>query len=175
VIVTPPAVAVIVFSSATVELNVNVAIPLSPVVALAGVIVFPVPLLSMETATPATGLLAASRTVTVIVLLVTPAVMVVGLAATVEVLALVEPAVAVALKVAVPTPDTTAFAVLSPGVLPSVHRMLVSPLPSVRVLVSLGVPSLTTQVTARPGMGFPSRSRTRTTRGLGSWVPAWAF
>jgi hypothetical protein len=66
--VTPPAVAVMVFDPGTVELKVNVATPFAPVVAASGLAKFPVPLAANVTDTPATGLLVPSRTTTVIVL-----------------------------------------------------------------------------------------------------------
>src|SRR5688572_27608076 len=121
--VTPPAVAVIVFVCATLELNVNVATPLLSVVAVAGAMVLPSPDDATLTDAPPIGLLLPSRTVTVMVL-VPPTVTVPGEAETLELAALTEPAVAVALNVAVPTPDTTALAVLAPGVEPTVHVVL---------------------------------------------------
>src|SRR4051794_18908538 len=84
VIPTPPAVAEMVFVSATVELKLNDATPLEPVFADAGVIVLPLPVELTETATPLTGLLASSRTVTLIVLLPFPAVISWGVAVIVE-------------------------------------------------------------------------------------------
>ena len=68
-IVTPPAVAVMVLSSATVELKVNVATPLAFVVADPGLMVLPEPLEVRLTETPGIRLPLASLTVTEIVLL----------------------------------------------------------------------------------------------------------
>ena len=68
VIWTPPAVAVMAFASATVELKVKVATPFAAEDAEAGVTVLPVPLDATTTDAPETGLLLPSRTVTVIVL-----------------------------------------------------------------------------------------------------------
>jgi len=124
VIATPPAFAEIVLASATVELKLKVATPLPPVDATAGLKVFPLPDDAGVTETPPTGLLPASRTVTVMVLDPVPTLIVTGEAETLEVDALGAPAVAVALKIAVPTPDTTPLAVLAPGVGPSVQRVL---------------------------------------------------
>src|SRR5688572_6288170 len=170
--VTPPAVAVIVFVSATVELKLNVAWPLLPVDAAAGAMVLPSPDDATLTDAPAMGLLLPSRTVTVMVL-DPPAATLVGDADTDELAALTEPAVAVALKVAVPTPETTALAVLAPGVEPTVHVVLARPCPSVVLVSGATAPSATTQVTARPGIGLPWASRTCTTSGCASAVPAW--
>ena len=88
---------------------------------------------------------------------------------------LTEPAVAVALNVAVPTPDTTALAVLAPGVDPTVQLVLALPCVSVVVFSGFTAPSATTQVTARFGIGLPCASRTCTTSGLASAVPASAL
>src|SRR5690349_6559279 len=71
---TPLIVADTVFASATVELRVPVATPLAFVVALGCVSVFPVPVAASTTVAPATGLLKASRAVTVIVEVPLPAV-----------------------------------------------------------------------------------------------------
>jgi hypothetical protein len=68
VIVTPPAVALMVLGSGVVELNVNVATPLEFVDAEVGVMVFPVPVAARLTGTPASRLSLPSRTRTVIVL-----------------------------------------------------------------------------------------------------------
>src|SRR5690349_3063675 len=67
--VTPPAFAVMVLSSATIELKVKVAFPSAFVVGDTGVMVLPVPLEVRVTGTPASTAPFASRTVTVIVLL----------------------------------------------------------------------------------------------------------
>jgi hypothetical protein len=112
--VTPPATAVIVFASATVERKEKNASPSSPEVADAGEIVLPLPDELTDTATPSTALPLASRTRTIIVLL-SPTWTVPGATVTREREALGPPTVAVALKVAVPTPDTTALTVLFPA------------------------------------------------------------
>jgi hypothetical protein len=86
-----------------------------------------------------------------------PAVIVLGETLTVDRDALTLPAVAVAVKVAVPTPDTTALTVLVPTDEPSVQRVLA--LPSASVVVFCGVtlppPAPITQVTARPTTALP--------------------
>ena len=92
----------IVLTSATVEPNWKVATPLSSLVSVAGSTVFPVPLPLTVTDTPRTGRLLASRTRTVIWLVLAPAVMARGEALTVDFEALGVPAVAFAVKVAVP-------------------------------------------------------------------------
>src|ERR671911_905111 len=125
-ITTPLAVAVMVLASATVELKVKVATPLDPVDAVAGLIELPLPLEATLTDAPATGLLLPSRTTTVIVLC-PPTVMLVGAADTSLFAALGDPAVAVALNVAVPTPDTTAFTLLAPTAGPRVQFVVARP------------------------------------------------
>jgi hypothetical protein len=98
VIVTPPAVAVMVLVSAVVERNVNVATPLEFVDAEVGVMVFPVPVAIRLTATPASRLLLASRTTTVMVLWL-PTLIVDGSADTSPFSAAGPPGVAVDVKV----------------------------------------------------------------------------
>jgi len=90
--VTDPTVAVMVFVPATVELNVPVITPSVPVVP-DGVRVLPVPVATRVTGAPFTGFTNASRTVTVIVDTLVPllAGMGLGVALTVERLALGEP------------------------------------------------------------------------------------
>jgi hypothetical protein len=112
--------------SATVELKVKVATPFAPVDADAGVMVLPVPLDVTLTDAPVTGLLLASRATTVMVLW-PPTVIVVGAAETSLFPALGNPAVAVALNVAVPTPDTTAFTLLEPTAGPRVQFVVARP------------------------------------------------
>jgi hypothetical protein len=104
---------VIVLLSPTVELKLNVAVPLSLVEAEAGAIVLLLPDATKVTETPLRELPLASRTLTVIVLVPEPAVMVVGEADTVEVDALGLPDVACPVKraVAVPAPEKTAVTV----------------------------------------------------------------
>jgi hypothetical protein len=109
--------------SATVELKVKVATPFAPVDADAGVMVLPVPLDATLTDAPDTGLLLPSRTTTVIVLC-PPTVMFDGAAETSLFAELGAPGSAVAVNVALPTPETTALTVLGPMLGPSVHVVL---------------------------------------------------
>jgi hypothetical protein len=143
---------------------------LDPVAVEAGVMVLPLPLEATLTEAPATGLLLPSLTTTVMVLVPVPAVIVVGDAETSEFAALGAPSVAVALNVAVPTPDTTALTVLAPVDGPSVHCVLANPWASVVLFVGETVPPPvpTTQVTGRPGTGLFWLSNTPTTNGFGS-------
>jgi hypothetical protein len=82
--VTPPATTVIVFFSATVELKENVATPFPSVGPEVGANTFPVPVEDGITVTPSNGLPLASLTVTVIVLLPSPAPKLSGLAETLD-------------------------------------------------------------------------------------------
>jgi hypothetical protein len=95
VIATALIVAETVFPSATVELSVPVATPLAFVVPAGCVSVLPVPVAANTTVAPEIGLPPASRAVTVIVEVSLPAVMEVGVAATVDWAASTAPAVTV--------------------------------------------------------------------------------
>src|SRR6185503_5229754 len=82
---------------------------------------------------------------------------------------------ATARKVTNPTPETTAFSVLTPELGPSVQRTRASPLSSVVLVVALTLPlpEPMTQVTARLETPFPFSSSSRTTSGwLSSWLGA---
>ena len=116
-----------VLPSATVELKVNVATPLAPAFAVVGLKVLPLPVEAGVTETSLTGLLPASRTVTVMVLDPVTALIVAGEAETMEFDALGVPAVAVAVKDALPTPETTALRLLGPADPPRVQLVLAKP------------------------------------------------
>jgi hypothetical protein len=90
--------------------------------------------------------------------------------------ALGAPALAVALNVAFPTPETTAFTVLGPTDGPSVQFVVARPSASVGVVSELTDPPPvpTTQVTTRPDTGLFCESCTRTTNGLASSVEGGA-
>jgi hypothetical protein len=83
------------------------------------------------------------------------------------------PAVAVAVKLATPTPETTASILWSPSAGPRVHCVDVRPSLSVVVFCGFGVPPpmAGTQVTAVFGTPFPSESISRTTNSAGNGVP----
>jgi hypothetical protein len=115
-----------IFTSATVELKVNVATPFPSVDAEAGVMVFPVPLAVTLTEAFGTGLSLPSRTTTVMVLC-PPTGMFDGFTETSLLAELGAPASAVAVNSTVPTPETTALTVLRPVPGPRVHVVLARP------------------------------------------------
>jgi len=114
------------FAPAAVELRVPVATPLALVVLEGCVRVLPLPVADKTTVAPLIGFPFASLAVTVIVLVVPPAlaVMLPGAAATVDCVALTAPAVPVAVKVTEGLPGivaAVAFKVSGPAVGPSVQ------------------------------------------------------
>ena len=82
-----------------------------------------------------------------------------------------EPAIEVASKRTVPTPDTEASTDCSPVRAPSVHAVEARPLPSVGLVrgVTDPAPVSTRQLTVTPGTGLSASSTTTTTSGLASW------
>jgi hypothetical protein len=154
---------VMVLASATVDVKVNVAIPLSPVVAVAGLKLFPLPDELGDTEASRIEAPLTSLTCTVIVLLPKPAMNDTGAADAVEFDALGAPAVPVTVNLAV-APDTT-FSVFVPGAAPSVQLALAWPFPSLVLAggLTLPPPSPTSHVTGAPGIGLLLASRTSTT------------
>src|SRR6267378_264667 len=127
----PFTVAETVFPSATVELSVPVATPL-PFVAPAGCVrVFPVPDAANTTAAPPIRLPFASFAVTVIVLLVPPAAMLAGAAATVDWLDETAPGVTVTAAVAVNAVPFTVAEIVFPSGTVELSVPVATPLPSV--------------------------------------------
>jgi hypothetical protein len=156
------AVAVTVFASATVELNVPVIWPLAFVVPTGCVSVLPVPDAAKVTVAPLTGLPNASFTVTVSVVALEPelAVIVPGAAVSVVWLALGGPAVAVAVNVTglpVSVPEV-AVRLFAPATVPRVQDMAFAiPLGFVDTGVvgfTVPPPDVTAKVTATPATGL---------------------
>src|SRR5205823_786659 len=169
----PFTVAVTVFVPAAVELSVPLICPDAFVVPTGCVSVLPVAgVTASDTVAPVTGLPLASRTVTVIVLAPAPAVIVAGVAATVDWAALGPPAVAVAVNVTglPPSPDDVARSVSVLAAVPSVQEFTAAkPL----ALVVTGAAGSTVplspaveDVTATPGTGLANWSRTITDGGV---------
>jgi hypothetical protein len=176
-------VAVTVFVPAAVELNVPVICPAAFVVPAGCVSVVPVMgLAASVTVAPLTGLPLASRTVTVMVLVPRPAVMVGGAAATVDCVALGPPAVAVAVKVTGLKPGAVACSVSVLAAVPNVQEFAAAiPFASVVTAVAGSTVPLSppvANVTATPATGLANWSRTITDGGVVTAVPTvavWSF
>jgi hypothetical protein len=158
--VVPPAVAVIVLTSAVVELNDAVATPLPFVVAFAGLNVFADPVELNVTGTPGTGLPFASRAVTVIVLVTAPeeATIDVGLALTDDWLALTAPADTVTVAVCViVVPPAVAVTTLFPTSVED-SAPVATPLAFVGPLGCVNVfpDPVAANTTVAPGTGLPN-------------------
>src|SRR6267378_3111356 len=156
----PFTVAETVFPSATVELSVPVATPL-PFVAPAGCVrVFPVPDAANTTAAPPIRLPFASFAVTVIVLLVPPAAMLAGAAATVDWLDETAPGVTVTAAVAVNAVPFTVAEIVFPSGTVELSVPVATPLPSVTAggCVSVFPPPVAANTTVAPLTGLPDPS-----------------
>src|SRR5204862_4448018 len=83
------------------------------------------------------------------------------------------PGLPVAVKLTVPTPETTAVALFPPGAGPRVHWVEARPVASVTLVVGASVPPPCPgiQATASPATGLSPASCARTTSGAGSAVP----
>src|SRR5438132_1903605 len=157
----PFTVAETVFPSATVELSVPVATPL-PFVPPAGCVrVFPVPDAANTTAAPPIRLPFASFAVTVIVLLVPPAAMLAGAAATVDWLDETAPGVTVTAAVAVNAVPFTVAEIVFPSGTVELNVPVATPLPSV---VAAGCVSV-----------FPLPVAASTTVAPPIWLPVPSF
>src|SRR5437588_285508 len=177
--------ALTVFVPAAVELNEPVICPPAFVVPAGWVSVLPVAgLTTSVTVAPWMGFPLASRTVTVMVLVPRPAVIVWGAAATVDCVALGPPAVSVAVKVTgLPaSPADIARSVSVLAVVPKVHEFTAAtPLAFVVTAVvgfTLPLPASGVNVTATPGTGLLNWSRTITAGGVATAVPTvavWLF
>src|SRR5205823_4567718 len=181
----PFTMAVTVFVPAAVELNEPVICPPAFVVPAGWVSVLPVAgLTTSVTVAPWMGFPLASRTVTVMVLEPTPAVIVAGAAATVDCVALGPPAVAVAVNVTgLPlSPAAVARSVSTLAAVPSVQEFAAA-IPFAPVATGVAgstVPlsPLVANVTATPGTGLANWSRAITAGGAAAAVPtvaAWLF
>ena len=158
---TPPIVAETVFASATVEAIVPVVTPLALVTAAGGVMVFPVPVEARATVAPLITLLFASRAVTVIVLVATPATIDVGEAAMSDCAAETTPGTTVTAAVAVIATllivtDTVFRAATVDAIVP-----VATPLAFVTAkgCVSVFPLPVALSATAAPGIGLPFASR----------------
>src|SRR5207248_522835 len=177
----PFTMALTVFVPAAVELNEPVICPPAFVVPTGWVSVLPVAgLTTSVTVAPWMGFPLASRTVTVMVLEPTPAVIVAGAAATVDCVALGPPAVAVAVNVTgLPlSPAAVARSVSTLAAVPSVQEFAAA-IPFAPVATGVAgstVPlsPLVANVTATPGTGLANWSRTITEGGVATAVPTVA-
>src|SRR5437763_11028955 len=177
----PFTMALTVFVPAAVELNEPVICPPAFVVPAGWVSVLPVAgLTTSVTVAPWMGFPLASRTVTVMVLEPTPAVIVAGAAATVDCVALGPPAVAVAVNVTgLPlSPAAVARSVSTLAAVPRVQEFAAA-IPFAPVATGVAgstVPlsPLVANVTATPGTGLANWSRTITEGGVGTAVPTVA-
>src|SRR5205807_8065836 len=175
--VMPFSVALIVFISALVELNVPVTWPLAPVGPVGCVRALLVPLAARVTVTPLTGFPNSSLAVTVIVAALVPpdAEIVPGSAATSDRAALGAPAVPVAVSViGLPfTPGAVAVSVSWPATVPSVQPPTAAmPLALVVWLAPVMLPlaGATANVTDTPCTGLPFASFTITAGGTATAV-----
>src|SRR5437879_1358982 len=153
------------FAPALVELNVAVRTPVvGSVVPVAGVRVFPVPPDAVRlTLAPPIGLPAASRAVTVIVLVPDPAVIDAGAAATVEVVADTVPAVTVTLAVCVIATVLIVAEIVFPPVVVELNVAVRTPVVGSVVPVAgvsvLPVPPVAVRHTLAPPIVLPPASR----------------
>lgn len=180
----PFTVALIVFTSAVVELNVPVICPFASVVPTGCVNVLFVPVEARATVAPWTRLLNASRTVTVIAAALAPllAVIGLGLALTDDRLELGRGGVPVAVKITglpvMPLGDAVAVSVFGPAIVLRVQDVTVAT-PSVPVATGVAgstAPLLrpVANVTSTPDTGLPFASVTITEGGEATAVPAGA-
>ena len=177
----PFTVAVTVFVPAAVELSAPVICPAAFVVPTGCVSVLPVAgVTASDTVAPVTGLPLASRTVTVMVLAPAPAVIVAGVAATVDWAALGPPAVADAVNVTglPPSPVALARSVSVLAAVPSVQEFTAATPLALVVTGTAGstVPlsPVVAKVTATPATGLANWSCTITDGGVATAVPTAA-